>query len=43
MPGRLVVLLPAAHPDARRLVSHLGWQLALPLDHWELALCDAHF
>jgi hypothetical protein len=40
--GGLVVLLPPAHPYARRLVPpDVGWQLPLPLG--QSALCDAHF
>lgn len=41
--GRLLLLLPAAHPYARRLVPAAGQQLPLPFDHLALALCDAHF
>ena len=40
---RLALVLPAAHPYARRLVPAARWQLPLPFDHLELALCDVHF
>jgi len=41
-----LLLLPPAHPYARRLASAApGWQLPLPLPflHREPAFCDAHF
>jgi hypothetical protein len=39
--GHLTLLLPPAHPYARRLVpASPGWQLPLPFG--EFALCDAH-
>ncbi len=41
---RLVLLLAAAHPYARRLVpDRRAWQLPLPLAHHDLARCDAHY
>lgn len=41
---RLVLLVSAAHPYARRLVpDRCAWQLPLPLTHPELTRCDAHF
>jgi hypothetical protein len=41
---RLVLLVSAAHPYARRLVpDRRGWQLPLPLLHHDLTFCDAHF
>ena len=39
----LVLVLPAAPPDGRRLVPRPGWQLPLPCDHRELALGAAQF
>jgi hypothetical protein len=40
--GRLALLLPPAHPYARRLApASPGWQLPLPLP--DLDPCDAHF
>jgi hypothetical protein len=40
--GALVLVLPAHHPSARRLVPPLPcWQLPLPL--FQFTLCDAHF
>ena len=40
--GRLALLLPPAHPYARRLVpTGPGWQLPLPFG--DFTLCDAHF
>jgi hypothetical protein len=42
--GGLVVLLPPAHPYARRLVPpDVGWQLPLPLGLSQSPPCDAHF
>ena len=42
---RLRMVLPSAHPYARRLVPAAGWQLPLPLPlhHRDSMLCDAHF
>lgn len=41
---RWLLLLPPAHPYARRLVPAApGWQLPLPFLHQELVFCDAHF
>jgi hypothetical protein len=41
--ARLVLLLSAAHPYARRLVPDLrAWQLPLPLAYHDLTCCDAH-
>ena len=40
---RLALVLPAAHPYARRLVPAAHWQLPRQFDHLELALYDAHF
>ena len=41
---RLVLLLSAAHPYARRLVPACrGWQLTLPFRFCDLSCCDAHF
>jgi hypothetical protein len=41
---RWVLLVPPAHPYARRLVPAApGWQIPLPFRHQELAFCDAHF